>query len=217
MALIHINIQASNTEELHEILSGLLVKAREPQVGYAPTAAPPSHPYPVNVSETGGGAGQTAPAVVEEAVVVEQDVLDFLNNDSRYEMRSFTAVAEEFPSVGRERLDELLSNLVNAGKVQTKRRRNDGVTLYKAVAFAAGFTGSAVFHDDDDGPTYTEVIDFIDSDSRYSSRSGDAIVKHFSGEHSPAATNEVLKEMVEDGELETLRRRRDGATLYAVA
>lgn len=65
--------------------------------------------------------------------------------------------------------------------------------------------------------TRTNVVAFLTGDARYSSRTFQAICKHFQCSPDGGALRRLLDLMVEDGDLTTLRRRADGVTLYKAA
>lgn len=60
------------------------------------------------------------------------------------------------------------------------------------------------------------VVDFINDDPRFRMRTREAIVKHF-GPGLTQETHDAIDNLVDDGRLETHRRRSDGATLYSLA
>lgn len=162
-----------------------------------------------------------APAATAEApaATTAADVLAFLRSDVRFSKRTIDAVRKAFPAAD---VVALLNDLVDAGSVVTKRRRADGAVLYQAVvgaeAPAAPVEASAPAQvtlevDTDD------IVDLLrHGDERYSSRTMDAIVKHFVAKGANAeAVSHAVERAVDDEYVEVTTRRRDGAKLYSAA
>lgn len=184
-----------------------------------------SHPLPLLIgalihrameeagnSETGEATTGDADAASASAGA-SVDVLAFLRQPSDFEYRTADAIRKHFADNEAVAMG-VLGNLVAAGHVITKRRRADGVTLYKAAASEATAEVPA------ETPALTEpnVRSFLGSDSRYTKRTFDAIAKHF-GEGCDAnyALTNLLERMEYNGDIETSTRRSDGATLYELA
>lgn len=175
---------------------------------------------------TGGnteGTGETSPTAADE--FPQADVLGFLRSDERFEYRTEESIRKHFGDQADVAMD-VLDNLVDAGHVTTKRRRSDGVTLYKAVAEAAPVSQSplaaslAAASASTTAPELTEtnVRSFLGSDERYTKRSLDAIAKHFGVIDSEKPNLiEMLNEMEVAGDIESSTRRSDGAILYQLA
>lgn len=66
--------------------------------------------------------------------------------------------------------------------------------------------------------TDDDIVRFLKSDDRYTVRSRDAVLKHFNELGcSNDSIDEVIEDLLDNGDIETRTRRRDGATMYAIA
>lgn len=61
----------------------------------------------------------------------EENILDFLDSDERYSMRTAASVAKHF-GVAEWEASDMLHHMASAEVVRTRRRRSDGITLYAA-------------------------------------------------------------------------------------
>lgn len=159
------------------------------------------------------------------------NLLAFLVSDPRYTARSMKSVAEHFG--GDVDVAELGDQLRSAGEIKRLTRRRDGAFLYRITpagqarldqlqgSFATqtepaptqaeveasdpSGLGDSVVHDD--------IIDFLQSDSRYRLRSMDSIKKHFGGMDG-IDLDRMVADLIDDDEVVQKRRRSDGKYLY---
>lgn len=175
---------------------------------------------PANTADGWGVSAAATMATAEAAVQVTlsaDQVLAFLRSDERFTLRSLGAIKKHFADVDPNLVEQVLTTLVGHGRVAVKRRRSDGADLFKATVFAStqASAAPAAGQLDDDGPSSSEVYEFLHSDHRYIQRTADSIVKHFKDKYTEGSVRETLQDMVDDEELYTRTRRADGATLYS--
>lgn len=163
------------------------------------------------------------------AIPLSLAVMEFMDSDPRYTVRSLSAILGHFPDVPVDVVHETLFALVADGALESVRRRRDGVLMYRKAA-----QGTSIFTEDEDedeerpvraldgsivtdaGNLHDDIVTFLGSDDRYTSRSFEAVTKHFSTwpkDH----LDEALSDLVVDGRVEVLHRVRDNAPLYRLA
>lgn len=177
-----------------------------PAPGPAPAEPAPAEPAPADAPTTTG------------VDVSAENVLAFLRSDDQFEYRSYASVNKHF---GGSHVDLVLRELVSNGGVTTKRWRADGETMYKAAPLPTEIPGvpevAGIFavH-----PIFNleNLRTFLTGDPRYTSRSYDAIAKHFGiSDDVPNGLGFFLNDCVDDGDIKRTTRRRDGMPLYGVA
>lgn len=158
------------------------------------------------------------PASEGDPTAIEVDalaVIDFLESDTRYTMRSADSIAEHFGDTSE--LRAVIHRMLNLGQLNRKTRRSDGAVLLSVAAGArAAVTPQPVaepYEDHTSTGWEDDVLDFLDSDPRYTQRSADAIAEFFNIE-SVQTVKDLMARLVSSGQVETRTRRRDGATLY---
>lgn len=149
------------------------------------------------------------------------NVLAFINSDPRYTMRSVNAIVEYFGD--SPRVVDFLRMMADHGKLELKRRRRDGAAMVQASNQPVEDNSSPVV-DQAASATSTRnhevgrfhVLRFLNSSEQYTKRTWDAISKEFP--NVPRATmDDVLDELIDDGEVVVTTRRRDGVSLYEAA
>ena len=145
----------------------------------------------------------------EPLTLTGDDVLAFLRSDERYEYRTMQSVRDYFGALA-DAAAEHLDRMVDDRMVTTKRRRSDGVTLYKAAP-AAQVTHLSPTMQIIEGAAETtltpaelnamNVRSFLGSDPRYTQRSITAIAKHFNLHDDDAELDSLLEDMANDGEI----------------
>ena len=112
-AAIHVRHMCEDKPVTGEPVTG------EPVTGEPPAAEPAGEPV------TGELPTAQAPTFDEE------NILDFLDSDERYSMRTAASVAKHF-GVAEWEASDMLRHMASAELVRTRRRRSDGITLYAA-------------------------------------------------------------------------------------
>lgn len=163
-----------------------------------------------DATETDGATGsEDAPGMTMDGITA------FLHSDSRYKLRTLSAIAKHF-GAGTNSVEGTLDSMLAMDLVGTKRNRTTGDTLYYSLVDAPTLTTAS---DTPTAPALTgaNVRSFIQSNPQFTSRSRDAIAKHFGVAPNYPDLIEVLDEMVDADDLSRTTRRSDSMPLYSVA
>lgn len=197
-------------------------------VNFGNSGAPKVNPFTALAGGLAGvivslGAADSETNTETPAAPLADRILEVLM-DGKFELRTLKAVSKAVEASQVQVADELRALEAN-GKVYTKRRRLDGETLFGATneAFAdreaaaeTAETAAAHYSEMDMDALVDVLVEFLQSDSRYSKRSRHAVAKHF--ECLPAATvDQVIEAALADSRIEKTTRRCDGAALYEAA
>lgn len=201
---VHVNLGAAQ-QGIPTVLAAILSSLPSMDLGEEQGDTASEGAAEVNAGIVNGeAAAPAAEAGPQVTQFTAADVLAWLRSDERYTSRSLDAAVQQFGDDAALTLNEL----VDTGKVITKRRRSDGATLYQAAPEAEAAAPVAPA----EAVTPEAIAQFID-DSDHSLRSREAIAKHFENV-SAEDLDRALEEGVNDETLFTRTRRRDRATLY---
>lgn len=187
----------------------------------------------ISPAEENGNTGEEPAEQAAQAVdTLKGDLVEFLQPD-QYETRTLAAIQKAFSTRPLFEIKAALHELIEENVVFTKRRRSDGETLYGAnvqayvdvapqpdVVATQTATGESLSMTEGTTaaqatPTLTvdALVDFLESDDRYSLRSESAIRKHFAGS-SHADVSAVILMATSSDRVHKARRRSDGAALF---
>lgn len=127
-------------------------------------------------------------------------LVTFLGSDPRYTKRSMAGIQEAFPSVDGDTVTSVVNEALAAGQITTSTRRRDGATLYSAAHVAST------------DANLTNLIAFLNGDTRYTKRSLGAIAKYFGIGESVAG--QLVKDAINKGIVESVYSRRTSAYRY---
>lgn len=162
-----------------------------------------------DTSETEAAAEQ------DTASPTRQDIIDFIQSDDRYTMRTLKSVMEHFGET-RETYG-LIQEMEADGTLERKVRRRDSAFLLKVTDNVVHAEPQAEPQPEQEAEvTHEDVLDFLKSDERYTMRTFNAIAKKFPHVHRDRLSD-LLTDLTIDGDVQTRTRRRDGVTLYEAA